>query len=398
MNPDLNKLQPYPFEKLLKLKKGIEPSQSLSPIALSVGEPKHSPPEFVLRKLIDELPKVSQYPATKGLSELRLSISNWLNKRFSLKPDTLTAEKHILPVNGTREALFAFAQAIIDRTQNPLVIMPNPFYQIYEGAAYLAGAEPLYLNGDESNHYLPDFSHISDEQWKRCQLVYVCSPNNPTGSVLSIEDYKQLIELADKHDFVIASDECYSEIYPDDSNPPAGLLETCATIGRDDYHRCIVFHSLSKRSNLPGLRSGFVAGDAEVLKQFLSYRTYHGCAMSVPTQLASIAAWDDEDHVVSNREMYRQKFALVSDMLSDTWRVNQPMAGFNFWAKTPIDDEKFTQLLFEKTNITVLPGSYLSREVNGNNPGKNHVRMAMVAPIEECIEASHRIQSFLTNL
>ena len=398
MNSDLNKLQPYPFEKLFQLKKGIAPPQTLSPIALSVGEPKHAPPAFVLKKLIETLPKVSQYPSTKGLPELRQTIAHWLCKRFSLNPNTLTAERHILPVNGTREALFAFAQAIIDRTQNPLVMMPNPFYQIYEGAAYLAGAEPLYLDGDESNHYLPDFARINDEQWKRCQLIYVCSPNNPSGSVLTLDDYQQLIELADKYDFVIASDECYSEIYPDDSKPPVGLLETCSAIGRDDYHRCIVFHSLSKRSNLPGLRSGFVAGDAALLRQFLNYRTYHGCAMSVPTQLASLAAWEDEDHVVSNRELYRQKFTLLEDILSGTWRLSQPMAGFNFWAKTPIDDEKFTQALFEKTNITVLPGSYLSREVNGNNPGKNHVRMAMVAPIEECIEAGQRIQSFLVDL
>lgn len=398
MNPDLNKLQAYPFEKLAQLKSEVKANHSLSAIALSIGEPKHTPPDFVLEAIIKELPTIRQYPTTKGTPELRQAIASWLTKRFHLKRESLNPDLHSLPVNGTREALFAFAQATIDRSQNPLVMMPNPFYQIYEGAALLAGAEPLYISSDEHNHYLPDFSSITAEQWRRCQLVYICSPNNPTGTVLDTDAYKQLLQLADTHDFTIASDECYSEIYPDDTQAPAGLLQACAELGRDNYERCIVFHSLSKRSNLAGLRSGFVAGDKNILQQFLRYRTYHGCAMSLPVQLASIAAWENEEHVVKSRQLYRNKFTQVEDTLKSDWALEQPQAGFNFWVKTPIDDEKFTQLLFQETNITVLPGRYLSRTVNGANPGENHVRMAMVASIEECTEAAYRIQSFLKRL
>jgi N-succinyldiaminopimelate aminotransferase len=398
MNPDLNLLQPYPFEKLNQLKAGITPNADLPPIALSIGEPKHIPPSFALDKLKGEISLVRQYPATKGLPELRDAIRDWTCKRFNLNNNSLTAEHHILPVNGTREALFAFAQAVIDRTVDSLVMMPNPFYQIYEGAALLAGSKPLYIGCTEDNNYRPDFSEITEKQWQQCQLIYLCSPNNPTGSTLTVEDYKELIQLADRYDFIIASDECYSEIYPDDNQPPAGLLQACASLGRDNYERCIIFHSLSKRSNLPGLRSGFVAGDQSIIKAFLTYRTYHGCAMPIPAQLASIAAWKDEQHVSDNRELYRQKFSLFADILEGIWELEKPEAGFNFWAKTPIDDEQFTQLLFAKTNITVLPGSYLSRDVNGINPGKNHIRMAMVAPVEECREAAERIKSFMRSL
>ncbi len=396
MNPDLNKLQPYPFEKLAVLKANTNPNTDIKHIAWSIGEPKHTPPDFVLETLVKELSKVSQYPATKGSIELRQAIEGWLTKRFKLNANTLNPEQHILPVNGTREALFAFAQAVIDRSKNPIVIMPNPFYQIYEGAAFLAGAEPRYINCQEDNNYLPDFSGVTDKEWQRCQLLYICSPNNPTGSVVDLTTYKMLIELADKYDFIIASDECYSEIYPNDQQPPAGLLQACAELGRDDFSRCVVFHSLSKRSNLPGLRSGFVAGDSSIITQFLQYRTYHGCAMPIPVQLASIAAWQNEDHVIENRTLYREKFSQVIDILGNTWPITQPEAGFNFWAKTPIDDEAFAQQLFEQQHITVLPGSYLSRDVNEGNPGKNHVRMALVAPINECKEAAYRIKEFVS--
>ncbi|MFT6790951.1 MAG: N-succinyldiaminopimelate aminotransferase [Cellvibrionaceae bacterium] len=398
MNPDLGRLQPYPFEKLAELKRGVEANHALDPIALSVGEPKHSPPALVLQTLTENVSKVSKYPATQGLPELRQSVCNWLIKRFKLSKNSLCADAHVLPVNGTREALFAFAQAVVDRHSSPLVLMPNPFYQIYEGAALLAGAEPKYLCCREDEAYQPDFDSVSQEEWRRCQLIYLCSPNNPTGSTLSLETYQTLIQLADRYDFTIASDECYSEIYPDDHCPPPGLLEVCRRLGRDDFKRCVVFHSLSKRSNLPGLRSGFVAGDKEIIQAFLRYRTYHGCAMSVPVQLASAAAWGDEDHVRQNRLLYREKFSAFAATLEDVWTLDQPQAGFNFWAKTPIDDEAFTRRLYAEKNITVLPGSYLSRPVNGFNPGKNHVRMAMVAPLNECVEAAQRINQFIKTL
>jgi N-succinyldiaminopimelate aminotransferase len=394
MNPDLNKLQAYPFEKLAALKAQVTPDFSLPPIAWSIGEPKHAPPAFVLQTLIDSLSGVSQYPATKGLFELRDAICRWAQWRFHLPEGALNPDQHVLPVNGSREALFAFAQVVIDRSNQPLVMMPNPFYQIYEGAALLAGAEPLYLNCLSANQYQPDLSSITEEQWQRCQLFYLCSPNNPTGAVSTIDDYKALIELADRYDFIIASDECYSEIYSDETQPPVGLLDVCNAIGRTSFERCVVFHSLSKRSNLPGLRSGFVAGDASIINKFLQYRTYHGCAMPVPVQLASAAAWKDETHVIDNRQLYREKFLRVADILKGVWDLDLPQAGFNFWAKTPINEETFAQQLFEQQHITVLPGRYLSRMTKGINPGENYVRMALVAPLAECEIAAHRIKHF----
>lgn len=399
MNPLLNTLHPYPFEKLATLKQGIEANPSLKHIALSIGEPKHTPPPFVIDSLINNIARIDKYPSTKGLIELRQSMATWLTQRFKLNA-LLDSERHILPVNGTREALFAFAQIAIEPQAHhkPLVIMPNPFYQIYEGAALLANAEPYYLNSLEENAYQPEFSSISEQDWQRCQLIYVCSPNNPTGTTLSRETYKILIELADRHDFIIASDECYSEIYPDENQAPVGLLQVCAELGRDDFKNCVVFHSLSKRSNLPGLRSGFIAGDEKLMSAFLKYRTYHGCAMSIPTQLASIAAWQDEEHVMQNRVLYREKFKHVANILKGTWDLTIPEAGFNFWAKTPIDDEVFTQRLFEQQHITVLPGRYLSREVNGVNPGTDHIRMAMVAPVDECISAATRLRDFIKGI
>ncbi|MET0356987.1 MAG: succinyldiaminopimelate transaminase [Cellvibrio sp.] len=399
MNLDLNLLHPYPFEKLAALKAAVTPPADLKDIMLSIGEPKHEPPAFVLETLVKSLNKLSTYPTTKGIPELREAIAAWVTKRFQLNTNTFTADKHVLPVNGTREALFAFAQTIIDRTKlNPIIVSPNPFYQIYEGAAILAGAEPYFLNCTAENNFIPDFSNVSEEVWQRTQLLFICSPGNPTGAVMDTTQLKHLISLADKYDFVIASDECYSELYFDEGNPPAGLLQACAELGRNDFARCVVFHSLSKRSNLPGLRSGFVGGDAKILEKFLLYRTYHGCAMPVPTQLASISAWQDETHVIANRKAYAEKFDAVLKILDGVLDVAKPDASFYLWPKTPIKGELFTQKLFEAQKVTVLPGSYLARATDGINPGENYVRMALVAPLAECIDAAQRIKSFVQSL
>lgn len=399
MNPELDKLHPYPFEKLAVLKDGITPNPALEHIALSIGEPKHKAPEFVLQHLAQQLDGVSAYPLTRGVPELRQTIADWLVKRFNLTKGSISPEHHVLPVNGTREALFAFAQAVINRNNDsansPLIIMPNPFYQIYEGAAYLSGAEPYYLNTTAENNYLPDFDAVKGETWQRCQLLYLCSPGNPTGAVINKATYKKLIKLAQEYDFIIASDECYSELYFDEANPPVGLLEAAAEAGNHDYSRCVVFHSLSKRSNLPGLRSGFVAGDKEVMSQFLKYRTYHGCAMPLHHQKASIKAWQDEQHVQENRELYKKKFTDVLEIINPVLDVQQPDASFYLWPKTPGGDEDFARDLFAQQNITVLPGSYLSREAHGINPGQQHVRMALVAGYDECIEAARRIRQFM---
>ncbi len=395
MNPDLNRLHPYPFEKLAQLKAGITPNSELSHIALSIGEPKHEPPKFVLDELVNSLAKIANYPLTKGIPELRQSIADWLIRRFTLPADSVDIEKNILPVNGTREALFAFAQAMVERKDNALVLMPNPFYQIYEGAAILAGAEPCFYNTTADTRYLPDFEAIDDATWQRCQIIYICTPGNPTGAVISKQQMRWLINKSAEFDFIIASDECYSEIYFDDEKPPCGLLEVAAQMGNTDYKRCVVFHSLSKRSNLPGLRSGFVAGDADIMQAFLKYRTYHGCAMSGHHQYASISAWSDEQHVIDSRNIYRQKFNAVLDILSPHMNVKLPDAGFYLWPQTPIVDTEFAQQLFAEKNITVLPGQYLSRTADNINPGKNHIRMALVATLEETTEAAHRIKHFL---
>ncbi|HEY9136188.1 MAG TPA: succinyldiaminopimelate transaminase [Pseudomonadales bacterium] len=399
MNKDLNLLKPYPFEQLANLKAGIQAPVNLPHIALSIGEPKHAPPAFVLKTLQQQLGQVSIYPSTKGLEELRQTLSEWLSQRFKLNTNSLNPETNVLPVNGSREGLFSFTQAIVDRSApEPLVLMPNPFYQIYEGAAFLAGAKPYYLPCREENNFFPDMSNIDVQILKNCQLLFLCSPGNPTGTVYSAKQLHQIIELADKYDFVIASDECYSEIYLDEDKPPTGLLQACAELGRDDFKRCVVFHSLSKRSNLPGLRSGFVAGDAALIQAFLKYRTYHGCAMSTPTQLASISAWQDEQHVRQNRDLYREKFQLVHDILGNQLQLEYPEGGFYFWAKTPIDDQSFAQQLYQQQNITVLPGQFLSRTIMGENPGQNRVRMALVATIDECQAAANRMQNFISTL
>jgi N-succinyldiaminopimelate aminotransferase len=432
MTPNLKHLHPYPFEKLAQLKHGIVPPKDKAHIALSMGEPTHATPHLIQEALLTHLHGLSNYPTTKGILELRQAITGWISRRFQIPADFIDAETQVLPVNGTREALFSFAQCLIDSTVTapvpdrpaaytpslaitepvpdrlsaytpslaikPVVIMPNPFYQIYEGAALLAGAEPYFLNTLEESAYLPDFDAVAEEIWQRCQLIYICSPGNPTGAVIDQASLEKLLKMAEKYDFVIASDECYSEIYDDENNPPPGLLQTAYNRGNTAFKRCVVFHSLSKRSNAPGLRSGFVAGDAELLKAYFHYRTYHGCAMPLPTQHASIQAWQDEAHVVENRRLYREKFAAFIELLGDVCTVIKPPASFYVWLKTPIADTEFAKQLFAQQNITVLPGSFLSRDFDGINPGLNHVRIALVAPLEECKDAANRIKIFLNSL
>lgn len=395
MNPHLQLLHPYPFEKLASLKRGITPPADKAHIALSIGEPKHATPHFIQEALLQHLHGLTQYPTTKGLPVLREAIAEWLSRRFAIPGQYIDAETQVLPVNGTREALFSFVQAVIDPRDKPIVIMPNPFYQIYEGAALLAGAEPYYLNTVEVNNYLPDFDSVPEEIWRRCQLIFICSPGNPTGSVMSLAEHEKLLKLAEQYDFVIASDECYTELYDDEANPPQGLLQSAYQVGNASFKRCVIFQSLSKRSNAPGLRSGFVAGDAAIVQQYLKYRTYHGCPMPVPTQYASIAAWQDEEHVRQNRQLYREKFTAFINILQGVCEISRPPASFYIWLKTPVSDTDFAQKLFAQQNLTLLPGSFLSRDSEGINPGLNHVRIALVAPLEECIEAAERIKAFI---
>ena len=391
MNPELERLQPYPFEKLARLLQGAQPSPDYPRIDLAMGEPQHPSPSFIAEEVISHLHGMARYPSTRGESPLRQVIAQWLKQRFQLPDGALDPERHVLPVNGTREALFSFAQAVIDRTRSPLVMMPNPFYQIYEGAALLAGAEPRYIPADGSNRWLPDFAGVAADEWRRCQLLYLCSPGNPTGTVIGIEQLQELIELAERYDFVIASDECYSEIYGDEDAPPPGLLQAAAAMGNDAFRRCMVFHSLSKRSSTPGLRSGFVAGDASLIARFLLYRTYHGCAMPLQVQAASAAAWSDEQHVRENRAYYRAKFDAVLPLLAPVLEVERPDAGFYLWAGTPGDDTAFARTLLEQGHVRVLPGSYLSRAAGGADPGAGRIRIALVAPLEDCVEAAQRI-------
>ena len=401
MNSNLQKLQPYPFERLRKLKSGIIPPQHLTHISLSIGEPKHSPPEFVKRALTDSIDDISRYPTTIGSTELREVLGSWLESRFQLKPGSINPDKNILPVCGTREAIFSFTQAALNRSssgETPLVVTPNPFYQIYEGATILASAEVHLLSCGASEQFKPDFSAVSPEIWERCQLLQLCSPGNPTGALIEPDQMELVIKLADKYDFIIASDECYSEIYLDENRPPVGLLQVCKDLGRDNYSRCVVFHSLSKRSNLPGLRSGFVAGDNKLIEQFLKYRTYHGCSMSLPIQKASIAAWSDELHTIENRSVYRKKFAAVTSILEECLDFPEPKASFYLWPETPIDDLEFTTQLYAQQNVTVLPGQFLSRASANENPGRNRVRMALVAQVDECLEAALRIKQFVSSI
>ena len=396
MNSNLRQLQPYPFQKLRKLFEGVTCNPAHDPINLHIGEPKHATPDFIRQTMIDNLDGLSNYPTTAGTLTLRSSIAAWIARRFQLP--SINPETEVIPINGSREGLFSFAQMIIDsKSQGSVVVCPNPFYQIYEGAALLAGATPQFINTLPENRFRMDFAQLSDDIWSRTQLVYVCSPSNPTGGVMALSEWQELFELSDRYGFVIAADECYSEIYFTEGRPPLGALGAAHQLGRSGFPRLVVFNSLSKRSNVPGLRSGFVAGDAQLLNAYLHYRTYHGCAMNPVAQITSTAAWNDETHVVENRRLYLQKFNTVIDMLSDSMPVQMPDASFYLWVKTPISDTEFTKQLHRDYNVTVLPGSYLARDVRGVNPGENYVRIALVAPLQECIEAVDRMKSLLAN-
>lgn len=389
MNRGLPALEPYPFERLKALTEGA-PRADFPAIALSIGEPRHPAPAEVLSALAAALAEgVARYPTTSGSAELRRSIARWLVQRFQLAG--VDPDRQVLPVNGTREGLFAVAQAFVAAGSGGGVIAPNPFYQIYEGAALLAGSNPRFVPACANSGYLPDFATLGSDDWQRCQLLYLCNPGNPAGAVMPEAQLMTLLRLAEEHDFIIAADECYSEIYPDEERPPTGLLQAAVRSGNHDYRRCLVFHSLSKRSNLPGLRSGFVAGDADLIATFLRYRTYHGCAMPLHHQRASVVAWEDETHVRANRAHYRDKFNAVLPLLQPLLHVLQPDAGFYLWPETPMDDEAFALRLLKKCNVAVLPGSYLGRERDGLNPGAGHVRIALVAGIDECVEAAERI-------
>jgi len=394
MNPNLHRLQPYPFEKLAHLLAGVPPPTDRNAIRLSIGEPQHATPEFIRQALVHHLDGLSHYPATQGGDDLRRAVSDWIARRYGIP--ALDPAKEILPVNGSREALFAFAQCIADSSKpDGLIFCPNPFYQIYEGAACLAGLTPVFCNQTPENNFALDIASLPDDDLRRIQLVYACSPANPTGKVLSLQEWQTLFELSDRYGFVIASDECYSEIYFDETRPPLGGLEAAHRLGRS-FHHLVMFSSLSKRSNVPGLRSGFVAGDAAILEKFRLYRTYHGCAMNPAVQAASVAAWQDENHVQENRTLYREKFAQVLPILAPYLNVDRPDAGFYLWASVSkyTTDTEFARELYRRYNVTVLPGSFLAREAHGFNPGSNFIRIALVAPLDECLEAAHRIADF----
>jgi len=402
MNPDLNKLQPYPFQKLAKLFGEVQANPALSAISLSIGEPKHPTPLFIRDALAANLDGLANYPTSIGSEALRITLANWITKRYKLAEiDAVTSAVNpatqVIPVNGSREALFAFAQAVIDRSKkDAVVVCPNPFYQIYEGATYLAGATPSFLNTLPENENALDFSQLPIDVWQRTQLVYVCTPGNPSGRVMPLSEWKTLFELSDRYGFIIAADECYSEIYFD--TPPLGALQAASQLGRKNFCNLAIFSSLSKRSNVPGMRSGFVAGDAKVIEKFKLYRTYHGAAMNPAIQAASIAAWLDEAHVAENRRLYTEKFTQVIELLKPALPITMPEAGFYLWIRTPIADTTFAQALYRDYNVTVLPGSYLARSVRGVNPGENHVRLALVPGIKETLEAAKRIAQFATSL
>ena len=396
MNPDLVKLQPYPFQKLAKLFGEVSANAALKPISLHIGEPKHATPAFIREALIAGLDGLAHYPTTIGSDALRGAIAGWLARRYAIPaPD---AKTQVLPVNGSREALFAFAQAVIDRSRtDPVVICPNPFYQIYEGAAFLAGATPHFFNTLPADNYAMDFAQLPQAVWQRAQLVYVCSPGNPNGRVMPQAEWRTLFEMSDRYGFVIAADECYSEIYFG-TEKPLGALQAAQQLGRTDYKNLVVFSSLSKRSNVPGMRSGFVAGDAGLLEKFALYRTYHGCAMNPAIQAATIAAWNDEVHVAENRRLYAEKFDQVIALLAPVLPVAKPDAGFYLWVRTPIADTAFAQQLYRDYNVSVLPGSFLAREAHGINPGANFIRLALVANLGESLEAARRIAEFTRSL
>ena len=396
MNPNLDRLQSYPFQRLRTLLDGTACRAGLAPIALYIGEPKHPTPDFIKRVLIEHLDGLASYPLTLGSEALRAAVAEWLQRRYGL--DSIDPQSQVIPVNGSREALFAFAQAVIDPTRpDPVVVCPNPFYQIYEGAALLAQATPQFLNSVVPG-YAFNFGELTAATWQRTQLVYVCSPGNPTGHVMSLPEWEELFALSDRYGFIIAADECYSEIYFDETRPSLGALEAARHFGRTGFQNLVVFSSLSKRSNVPGMRSGFVAGDADILKKFLLYRTYHGCAMSLPIQAASVAAWKDEAHVAENRRLYREKFQAALAVLRPSVDVEMPTAGFYLWLPTPMSDTEFTRRLYQEQAVSVLPGSYLAREAHGVNPGRDRVRIALVASTEECAEAARRIRDFISDL
>lgn len=399
MNPNLNLLQPYPFQRLRDLFKGTTPNPAYAPINLSIGEPKHATPQLIKDALVDNLAGLASYPTTIGALTLREAISNWISRRYGVAP--LNPETAILPVTGSREALFAFAQLIVDRSKpKPVVISPNPFYQIYEGAAFLAGAEPYFLNTLPENDHAMDFASVPTDVLNRTQLVYVCSPGNPSGKVMSLAQWKVIFDLSDQYGFVIAADECYSEIYFDESQPPLGALQAAHQLNRS-YKNLVVFSSLSKRSNVPGMRSGFVAGDEKIIEKFALYRTYHGCAMNPAVQAASATAWNDEAHVIENRKLYAEKFSVITPLLSGVLEVKKPDAAFYLWAKIKpsnahqLSDTEFALALYREFNVTVLPGSYLAREAHGVNPGENFVRLALVASLDECVDAASRIKKMM---
>lgn len=395
MNPRLELLHPYPFERLRALVAGNAPPAGLAPISMSIGEPKHPAPAFVIDALKGSLHTLDRYPLAFGLPELRAAAAGWLQRRFSLPNEAVDPETMVLPVNGTREALFAFVQAVVDPAARPLVAMPNPFYQIYEGAALLAGAEPYYLDTLAHNRFLPDLDAVPESVWRRCQVLFLCSPGNPTGAVMSERYLRAALELAERYDFVLAADECYADIYLDEAAPPPGLLRVAFDAGRRQYQRCVVFHSLSKRSSVPGLRSGIVAGDPRVLKKFLLYRTYHGCAVATHTQLASIPAWDDDEHARLNRQLYQRKFAAVLPVLQPVLAVTRPEAAFYLWPEVGGDDEEFAKQLHARQNVLVLPGTYLARAHQGASPGRGRVRISLVAGVDECVESAQRIRTFI---
>ncbi|TXR54086.1 succinyldiaminopimelate transaminase [Reinekea thalattae] len=396
MNPNLDKLHPYPFEKLHQLTANITPAD-LPPVFWGVGEPKHQPPAFFKESMINALPGYSNYPATKGITELREAIVDWAKRRFQLSEDTqFDADNNVLPVNGTREALFAIVQALFDSSSAANEIWsPNPFYQIYEGATLLAGGKVRYFSCTAASNYQPDFDSLSEADWQQCQMLFICTPGNPSGAVMPIEQLQFLIKKAIQYNIVLISDECYSELYRDEQKPPVGLLEAASKMGHHSLKNCLVFHSLSKRSNLPGLRSGFVAGDSELISAFLKYRTYHGCAMPLPVQQVSVAAWQDETHVIENRKLYNEKYQAVVSELSSVLPLSIPEASFYLWPNLEQDDEKVAQRWLEKANIRVLPGQYLSRSVDGFNPGYGHVRIALVATLDECVAAAKRLKQIL---
>jgi len=395
VNSRLQSLQPYPFEKLRSLFEGVKPNPGLAHISLGIGEPRHPTPELIKRALSENLAKLATYPPTAGGDALRQAIAEWLVRRYRLR--SIDWKTEVLPVNGSREALFAFAQTVVDPRGDAVVVCPNPFYQIYEGAALLAGARPHYVNTTADRGFAADYASIPQDVWRRTQLLYVCSPGNPTGKVLSLAEWREIFVLADRHGFIVASDECYSEIYFDEAAPPLGALRAAAQLGRG-FERLVMFSSLSKRSNVPGMRSGFVAGDAAVLKAFLLYRTYHGGAMNPAIQEASVAAWNDEYHVRENRRKYAEKFARVTPIVQTAVEVEHPDAGFYLWVRTPIEDTEFARRLYAEQHLTVLPGSFLARDSGGINPGAGYVRMALVADIGECLEAARRIVEFAKTL